>query len=158
MKIKRDKRDAIFSLLIRERANWSCQRCNRQFERGAANLHCSHLFGRRHRAARWASWGAVAHCAACHFYLTEHPLEFAAWVNGHFTPSKAEIYRRRSKIIANFSKRDLESIYKHLKAEHKSILTWHQSGSGSGYPTNYYPFKDAPEISALRCIASCPPA
>ena len=148
MKIKRDKRDAIFSLLIRERANWSCQRCNRQFERGAANLHCSHLFGRRHRAARWASWGAVAHCVACHFYLTEHPLEFAAFINDYFSPAVAEKYRLLSQAVTKFSKRDLESIYKHMKNEHRIYLEAELS-LGPGEPLEYHVFRDAPEIAAL---------
>jgi len=50
MKIKIDKRDKIFSLLVRERAGHVCERCGvgRQ-----AKLECSHIFSRTHRATRW---------------------------------------------------------------------------------------------------------
>ena len=146
MRIKRDKRDAIFSLLIRERAGWRCECCGKQFERGAQNLHCSHLFGRRHRSTRWAENGAVAHCAACHFYLTEHPVEFAEWIEGYLGNNEMQRMRLVSQVVAKFSKRDLENIYRWMKAEYGHML---DRRKGPGCP-QYVPFKDAPEIAALE--------
>ena len=41
--MKRDKRDAIFSLLIRERSSWCCERCGEFVVEGERQrLHCSH--------------------------------------------------------------------------------------------------------------------
>ena len=145
MRTKCNKRDAIFSLLIRERAGWRCERCGKQFERGAPNLHCSHLFGRRHRATRWTSFGAVAHCAGCHFYLTEHPLDFAIWIRKHLG-SRTDIAHRFSQTVAKFSKKDLESIYRHMKAEYAKMLNRRKESNAA----SWIDFEDAPEIAALE--------
>ena len=45
--IRRDKYDELFSYLVRERADFTCEYCNRSFRHDPHGLHCSHLFGRR---------------------------------------------------------------------------------------------------------------
>ena len=141
MNIKRDKRDAIFSLLIRERAGWKCERCGKRFSReDGQGLHCSHFISRRHRSTRWHPDNAAAHCFTCHQYLGEHPLEFAEWIRKHLGAGyrTAEL-RALSQVVAKFSKKDLESIYKHMKGQHFSMTRTGARG-----------FSPAPEIAALE--------
>lgn len=145
MNIKRDKRDAIFSLLVRERANWRCERCGKQFERGAQNIHCSHFFGRRHRSTRWHPENAAAHCFACHQFLGEHPVEFTRWIENRIGQGRTDIIGRTSKVVAKFSKKDLESIYKHMKAEYAKMLNRRKEPNAA----SWMEFEDAPEIAAL---------
>ena len=149
MKIKRDKRDAIFSLLVRERACWRCERCGKQFERGAQNLHCSHLFGRRHRTTRWHPSAAVSHCAACHFYLTEHPIGFAEWVKNYLGEKRMNQMRLLSQAAAKFSKKDLESIYRFMKTQHKGMMAW-RTGARLNSASAKITIEPAPEIAALE--------
>ena len=80
--MKRDKRDAVFSLLIRERSNWTCERCGCYVPEGERQrLHCSHIVSRKYRRLRWEPLNAVSHCAMCHSHLTDRPHEFGRWVD-----------------------------------------------------------------------------
>src|SRR3990167_1019129 len=91
MRVKRDKRDAIFSLLVRERAGWRCERCGKQFSReDGQGLHCSHFISRRHRSTRWHPDNAAAHCFSCHQWLGEHPLDFTIWIKAYLGMDRAE--------------------------------------------------------------------
>ncbi len=71
--IKRDKWDRVFSDLIRERADWTCQRCGVRHEPPTRALHCAHLFTRRARSTRTHPDAAIAACYGCHQYLDSHP-------------------------------------------------------------------------------------
>ena len=115
MNIRRDKRDALFSGLVRERACWVCERCGKKPE--IRSLHCSHLFSRRHRATRWHPKGSVAHCFSCHQYLGEHPIEFSEWIKEYLGHSEMKRLRRLSQVVAKFSKKDLAEIEADLKVE-----------------------------------------
>ena len=73
--IKRNKWDKVFSDFIRERDNWTCQRCGKFFpeSRGRGGLHNSHFFGRRAYATRFDEMNCEALCYGCHSYLTANP-------------------------------------------------------------------------------------
>ena len=60
------KADAKFSLFIRERANWKCQRCYKDFSNNKGQLHCSHFWSRRHSSTRYDAENCVAACYSCH--------------------------------------------------------------------------------------------
>lgn len=66
--IKRDRADALFSLLIRWRDNWRCVRCGKQYPMGKAQgLDCSHFYGRRGNSTRFEPMNADALCSfPCH--------------------------------------------------------------------------------------------
>src|SRR3990167_7690933 len=145
MRVKRDKRDAIFSLLIRERSSWLCERCGKQFSReDGQGLHCSHFISRRHRSTRWHPDNAAAHCFSCHQYLGEHPMEFTRWIEARLGQGRADIMMRYSQVVAKFSKKDLESIYRFMKNAH-----WDMLDERSRSPRSRLNFPPAPEISAL---------
>src|SRR3990167_4996673 len=66
-KIKRDKADIQFSLYIRKRDKWRCQRCGRQHEEGSKTLGASHYWGRAHENTRFDPENADAVCnMPCH--------------------------------------------------------------------------------------------
>ena len=130
MRIRRSKHDDIFSRLVRERANWACERCGRHFPPGATQgLHCSHFYGRARKSVRWASFNAFAHCYGCHANLTAHPADFMQWI---FDRIPQECYARLT-ALANrqirFNKHDLETLYRHLCAEHKRMMELRQAGN-----------------------------
>lgn len=77
--IKRDKYDTLFSFLVRERADWFCENCRRNFRHDPHGLHCSHLFGRAMKSLRLHARNAFAHCQACHEHFEQHPVIFTEW-------------------------------------------------------------------------------
>lgn len=77
--IRIDLADKYFSLWIRWRANWACERCGAQFEVGSQGLHCSHFWGRAREATRFDPENAVAHCHGCHSFLTANPELHREW-------------------------------------------------------------------------------
>lgn len=78
--IKITPADRWFSLYIRARDNWTCQRCGRKYPpyiEGADNshlkgLHCSHCATRGSHSTRVEPDNAVALCYGCHSYLDAH--------------------------------------------------------------------------------------
>lgn len=124
--IKRDKRDKVFSFLVRERANWHCERCGK--ERYGRALHCSHLVSRRHRAGRWHPRAASAHCAWCHKFLESNPVLFTDWVAERYGHARVDFLRWCANTVQKYTKQDLEDIHQHLQKEHKAMLARRAEG------------------------------
>jgi hypothetical protein len=80
---KKDTLDAVFSWLIRERADWTCEKCGKNFRHDAGKLHCSHFYSRRHQSVRFSPLNAAAHCVSCHWQFGHAPIEFGAWIRTH---------------------------------------------------------------------------
>ena len=119
--------DSIFSLCVREAADWTCSRCSQRFDRGAQNLHASHLWGRRMRAGRWNPLNVVAHCAGCHRVLGENPTLFADWIREYHGDRYEEWYAISRKIV-KVSAVLREDIYQHYKQEHEALLCERERG------------------------------
>ena len=115
--MKRDKLDIIFSKLVRERADWTCEMCGKKFPEDAPNLHCSHIYGRRYRSTRWHGNNATAMCFACHRSVTEQPLEFSAWVLATFGEGHCTALKTRRNAILKLSKPEKEEFYQFMKAQ-----------------------------------------
>lgn len=77
--IRIDQADRYFSLFIRYRANWRCERCLKQYEVGSAGLHNSHFWGRVRESTRFDPVNCVAHCHGCHSFLTANPELHREW-------------------------------------------------------------------------------
>jgi hypothetical protein len=73
--VKRTTNDAKFSTYIRKRANWTCERCGRQFGGPSRGLHCAHFFGRQNIAVRHDPDNALSLCYGCHKYFDERDRE-----------------------------------------------------------------------------------
>ena len=116
--MKRDKRDVVFSNLVRRRAGWKCERCGKAYVEGSAQgLDCSHFYGRRHRSTRWHPDNAFAHCRGCHQYLGSNPAIFAEWVKDQLGETRYDWLRYRHNLVMKYTKADLEDLYKHLKQQ-----------------------------------------
>jgi hypothetical protein len=116
LKIYIDKRDTVFSKIIRLRAKWTCESCNTYFHLGHG-LQCSHFFGRRHRSTRWDPDNAAAHCFGCHRNFTENPIAFTAWIKKYLGDVRYEALQLRHSQIIKRNKHDLEFLYQHLKQQ-----------------------------------------
>lgn len=78
-KVKIDPADKAFSLYIRTRDRWTCQRCLQTHNPPTQALHCSHFMGRGKEATRFEPLNADALCYGCHQYFTAHPAEHYQW-------------------------------------------------------------------------------
>lgn len=68
-----ERRDAAFSLTIRDRDGWRCRRCGSQHVRGASTLHCAHGFTRGIPQTRYDEENALSLCGlTCHPYIDQH--------------------------------------------------------------------------------------
>lgn len=72
--MKRDAADRRFSLEIRTRDNFTCQRCGVQYPEKSRALHSAHMFSRGKLATRFDQENACALCYGCHRHLDTHPV------------------------------------------------------------------------------------
>jgi len=110
MPVKLDKRDKLFSVLVREGAAQRCEAC------GATEaLTCSHHVSRKYMALRWSPDNAVCHCFSCHRIFTDNPLKHADWIREHVGEEMYESLKERARPVTKLSKADKEDIYENLK-------------------------------------------
>lgn len=124
MKTKRDRVDAVFSKLIRERANWKCEDCGADHSERKQSLHCSHFFSRRKRGIRFSPRNACAQCFTCHQRAGENPLLFAKWIESYLTQHYGEdafqeLFQKQNEVF-KLTKPIKEDIYRNLK----DSLSW----------------------------------
>lgn len=58
--------DKLFSIYIRNRDKWTCQRCHTRYEPPTTALHCSHYFSRVKECTRFEPDNCIALCFGCH--------------------------------------------------------------------------------------------
>ena len=109
--------DKWFSLCVRERADWRCEVCFKQYGQGMSGLECSHYCGRANKSTRWDPDNCWAHCTSCHFRLGGHPAEFYRWVVREIGSEAEQKIYEKSKTVLRVSKKDRDLIAAHYKAE-----------------------------------------
>ncbi len=112
--VKIDKADRIFSLYIRTRDNWTCQRCGKKYNPPTQALHCSHFMGRGKEATRFDEDNADAMCYGCHRYFTAHPAEHYAWQIKTKGQKKVDSIILRSN---TYQKKDRQTAYLYWKQQ-----------------------------------------
>ncbi len=123
MNIKRSTADKYFSMCVREAADYTCQRCNKAYDRSKAQgLHNSHVFSRRHRVTRWEPDNGVALCYSCHQWYGGDPVESAPWVEDHLGLGVLEILTEKKGAVFKIPKSEEKLIAAHYKAEYIKLL------------------------------------
>ena len=141
MAIKRSRTDHYFSLCVRERTNYTCEVCFKQYDRSSCGLHCSHYFGRANKSVRWHSDNAFAHCYGCHQKLGANPHDFAFWVQKMLGEGRYDLLVERkndtslAKDLVKDDKKGL--IAKHYQTEYKLLRYMREQGE-----TKYIDFTD----------------
>ena len=118
MKIRISSVDKLFSLLIRTRDKWTCQRCFTKYEPPTMGLHCAHIFGRGLKNTRFDFENAVAWCYGCHSYMDSHPLDKYEWHRKRIGTRRFDALRLRSN---NLKRPDYDLIEIGLKARLKEL-------------------------------------
>ncbi len=118
MAIKRDPLDIVFSLLVRERADWTCEVCGKVFpERKGAGLHCSHYWGRRGRSTRWLGDNCYAQCFGCHNKLGGNPHKFKVWVERFLGETRYDELTLRANKPRKYTVADRREMKEHFNAQ-----------------------------------------
>jgi len=122
MAIKITPADKYFSLCVRERADWTCQRCHRQYEYKAQGLHCSHYFGRANHSVRFHELNAFAHCFGCHQKLGANPDDFYHhYLEAYGEGSRDILLEAKNSITLGRSiKKSLKDVAAHYREQHKA--------------------------------------
>ena len=116
--IKRTPLDAVFSDLVRERADWTCQCCGKHYpDRKGSGLHASHYFGRRGKSTRWFGDNVYAHCFGCHQKLGSSPHEFRSFVFEQLGEDRYDALVLRANKPRKYSKAEQKEMQAHFKAQ-----------------------------------------
>ena len=115
------KLDKIFSLHIRERDNWTCQRCNRKFAPPTKGLGCSHFWSRRHLSTRWDTDNSIALCMPCHLYHweSEKQGDYRDFMIKKLGEKKFKMLEIKAISITKISTVELQILYDYLKKEYE---------------------------------------
>lgn len=122
--------DKWFSLYIRARDRWTCQRCGTRYIPPTKALHNAHCFGRGSHMTRWDEDNCMALCYGCHSYLDSHPVEkIKFWVNkkGQKAVDSLEVlsntqyygWKRDAKEIAKFYKNKFKEENERIETKSK---------------------------------------
>jgi hypothetical protein len=133
--IKRTSADMWFSKCVRERTNWTCERCSRQFHPGATGgLDCSHFIGRAHHSIRHHPQNAFAHCMGCHKHMGSCPPDIMdAYLDTFGQDAYDNIQRLRNDIVIGKAvrkdqKANRSKIAAHYRREHEKMEEQRHAG------------------------------
>lgn len=121
--IKITSADRWFSKCVRERANWTCERCYRKTpDDKRMGLHCSHYISRANWSTRFDPDNAFAHCYGCHQFLSSHPSDFREWVIQRIGSILHDRLVANARKTAPGLKRRMNEIAAHFRAEHRNLI------------------------------------
>lgn len=118
--VRIDLADKYFSLFIRYRDNWTCQRCFKKYEVGSQGLHCSHFWGRARESTRFDPLNANAHCHGCHSFFTANPELHRQWKLSRVGQSEYDKLMIRAETRQKKDRKLMAIVYEKLYLEEKS--------------------------------------
>ena len=109
--------DKICAKIVKERDNYTCQRCGSKcYGYGA---HWSHIYGKRNLYMRWNLLNAILLCAGCHFWWHSSP-DSKSWFANKFParweylhqqwPNQRGVFQERCYITWKYTDDDLKNI------------------------------------------------
>ena len=105
------KLDTVFSLKVRERDKFTCQKCGKQHKQ----VHCAHIFSRNNLSVRYEMQNCITLCYFCHLqWAHRFPVEFTLWIKSKIGERLFEKLRKQSQIIINDPRTFLDEKSKEL--------------------------------------------
>lgn len=123
--------DKWFSLCIRERADWHCERCGSKCpDDKRMGLHNSHFHGRSKWSTRFDPDNCRALCYGCHSYCGANPDIHRAEILAHLGDGLYQILQERSEdsSLGRMAKRSEPDISKHYRYEYRLMLECRLAG------------------------------
>ena len=128
MAIKRTRADDLFSKCIRERADYRCEKCGKQYAEKERGLHCSHNYSRRHRTIRWCKENALALCYACHQWYEGNPPESGRWLVEKIGEGANELLLEKMRSNLKVTKQDENKIADHYQEQLDNMKAARRAG------------------------------
>lgn len=116
-RLKISAADKFFSLYIRNRAKWTCERCFKKFSPPTTDLHCSHFHGRAKKSVRWDEDNASALCYGCHVYFTSHPLAHVDFFKKRLGERRFDLLTVRANTILKMDQKIMAIYWKSVLKE-----------------------------------------
>ena len=122
--MKTNTADSAFSYCVRERAQWICERCGKQYESGSQGLHCAHFQGRGAWATRYEPANCFALCFGCHQLMDSRKGTFAEW----FKETRGEdvynivLEKSNNVSLAKQARREVQQMTAHFRAQYNAML------------------------------------
>jgi hypothetical protein len=129
MAVKIKVADTWFSKCVRERADWTCERCGSVHERGSMGLHCSHIFSRRHRTLRWCGDNAQALCFGCHSWYGGSPADSGRWIESVLGEGYLDILREKRDAKIKIPVSEEKDIARHYRNEFRRMEEERDNGA-----------------------------
>jgi len=118
--IKRTTADKHFSDCVRIAANWTCQRCEKEYPEGhRQGLHCSHYVGRGNQATRYEPLNAISLCYGCHQKMGSDPHAHTELIREIIGEEDFHILLERKNVIVRKADRPIKEIAKHYREQYK---------------------------------------
>lgn len=121
-RLKISKADKYFSLLVRLKADWTCERCRTTYEPPTTALHCSHFHGRSKKSVRFDFENAISACYGCHRYLGSNPVEHHNFFLKRLGKKRFELLNLRANTPAKVDEKLLAMFFKteyEMRQEHR---------------------------------------
>lgn len=126
--IKITPADKWFSLCVRERAEWKCDRCGTQYAHPTMALHCAHWFSRGNWSVRFDPSNALAMDMGCHLYTGRERDEHRKLMLKFYSEAELDRVEFDKNRPANGIKRRVAEIAKHYKAEFERMQALRAQG------------------------------
>lgn len=128
--IKRDSTDAIVSDVVREAADWCCERCQMPFpDRKSRNCHASHFISRKYNSVRFFPDNLTCLCGACHDLLGKDPYEHAKFMETKLGLVRLEELRQRKQRVVRYRNGDKAEMRKHYRGELERLRDLRTAGA-----------------------------
>ena len=124
--------DSAFSKCVRERTDYTCEKCGKQYDRSSTGLHASHFHGRGHYSVRFDPDNVFSHCYSCHLNFGANPHDFTQWAIKQLGETRYEILLEKKnntnigKEIKRLAKKG--EVAKHYREQHKSLVSLRDNG------------------------------
>ena len=111
------KLDNLWSKVVRERDNYTCQHCGRHHKQ----VQAAHIFSRNNKSTRWDPDNGVTLCYYCHIqWAHREPVEITKWVINRLGEKKFnELERKANEIVRNIDYEAIEEKLKKLLEKYK---------------------------------------
>ena len=120
--MKRDKFDIAMSNLIRERADWTCERCFTYYPEGnRSGLEHSHIWGRRRHSVRWFPDDGIALCTGCHSFVGSNPDEHKAFARDILGEKRYAALQLKANTTRRWKPWEKVELYAQMKAALKDM-------------------------------------
>lgn len=118
-KIKLNPTDTVFSQCIRERANWTCERCGKVYTPPTRALHCSHFHSRGKWGTRFDPDNCEALCYGCHSHMGGNPALHRERILEKLGEELYQILQEKSQSteLGRMAKRQEKEIRKHYRKQ-----------------------------------------